>query len=76
MAYEQFARPNRSSIEDIITKRCTLDHQHSMRQSFSITSCDLASCYDRIIHTAAALTLHRIGIYHNRITTIFFLYRK
>ena len=57
---EQFARPNRSAVEDIITKRCTLDHQHSMRQRFSITSCDLTSCYDKIIHTVAALALLRI----------------
>ena len=47
---KQFARPHRSGIEDVITKRCTIDHQQSIRQCFDITSVDLTSCYDRIVH--------------------------
>ena len=62
VADEQFARPHRSAIEDVITKRCTMDHQQSIRQCFAITSVDLTSCYDRIVHTAAALALLRIGV--------------
>ena len=71
MADEQFARPNRSAIEDVITKRCTIDHQQSIIQCFAITSVDLTSCYDRIIHIAAALALLRIGISHSRIKSMF-----
>ena len=73
---EQFARPNRSSVEDIITKCCTLDHRHSTRWSFAITGYDLTSCYDRIIHTAAALALLRIGISHTRIENMFSTIQK
>ena len=48
-----------------------IDHQQFLRQCFALTSCDLAGCYDRIIHTAAALALLRIGIPHNRIKSMF-----
>ena len=48
IADEQFSREGRSAIQEIIVKRCTIDHQQSQRQSFAITSCDLAGCYDRI----------------------------
>ena len=76
IADEQFARPGRSALQEIIVKRCTIDHQQSQRQSFAITSCDLAGCYDRIIHTAAALAMLRIGIPHKRIKTIFYSIQK
>ena len=65
------ARPGRSALEEVITKRCVIDHQQSIRQCFALTSCDLAGCYDRIVHSAAALALLRIGIPHNRIKSMF-----
>ena len=71
LADEQFAQPGRSALQEIIVKRCTIDHQQSQRQSFAITSCDLAGCYDRIIHTAAALAMLRIGVSHKRIKSMF-----
>ena len=48
-----------------------MDHQQSIRQCFAITSVDLTSCYDRIVHTAAALALLRIGISHSRVKSMF-----
>ena len=36
-----------------------------------MTSCDLAGCYDRIVHTAAALALLRIGVPHAKIECMF-----
>ena len=71
LADEQFSQPGRSALQEIIVKRCTIDHQQSQRQSFAITSCDLAGCYDRIIHTAAALAMLRIGVSHKRIKSMF-----
>ena len=71
IADEQFARKERSAVEEIIAKRCVIDHQQAQRQSFALTSCDLAGCYDRIIHTAAALAPLRIGVSHTRIQSMF-----
>ena len=62
--------------QEIIGKRCTIDHQQSQRKSFAFTSCDLAGFYDRIIHTATALALLRIGVSHSRIKSIFSAIQK
>ena len=67
----QFSRPGRAAIDQCISKRCALDHHRSRRLCFAMTSCDLAGCYDRIVHTAAALAMLRIGIPHARIETMF-----
>ena len=61
IAKEQFVRPG----------RCVIDHQQSIRQCFALTSCDLVGCYDRIVHTVAALALLMIGVPHNRIKSMF-----
>ena len=71
IADEQFSCQDRSSIEELITKRYTIDHQRSIRQCLSLTSCDLAGYYGRIVHTAASLALLRIGIPHTRISSMF-----
>jgi hypothetical protein len=70
-ATEQFSRPGRSAIDQCISKRCAIDHHRSRRLCFAMTSCDLAGCYDRIVHTAAALALLRIGIPHAKVETMF-----
>ena len=62
IAGEQFARPGRSALEEVIAKRCVIDHQQSTRQCFALTSCDLAGCYDRIVHMAAYLALRQLGV--------------
>ena len=69
-AEEQFAGKNRSALQEIIAKRYIIDHQQSQRMCFALTSCDLAGCYDRIIHTAAALAMLNVGISHNRFKTM------
>ena len=71
VAAEQFAVKHKAAIEQIVSKRCVIDHHHSKRRCFSLTSNDLAGCYDRIIHTAAALALLRVGIPHNTINSMF-----
>ena len=71
IANEQFAVKNVAPIHQIISRRCFVDHHHSKRRCFSITSSDLAGCYDRIVHTAAALALLRAGIPHTKIKSMF-----
>ena len=71
LATEQFSRPGRSAIDQCASKRFTIDHHQSRRLSFAMTSCDLAGCYDRIVHNAAALALLRVGISHAKIECMF-----
>ena len=71
VATEQFAIKNTSAIDQIVSKRCTIDHYQSKRTCFSLTSSDLSGCYDRIVHTAAALALLRVGIPHSKIKSMF-----
>ena len=71
IAKEQFAIKNTSSIDQIVSKRCVLDHNRSTRRCVALTSSDLEGCYDRIVHTAAALALLRVGIPHTKIRSMF-----
>ena len=71
IAPEQFSRPGRSAIDQTILKRCTFDHHRSRRLCYSLCSSDLTGCYDRIVHTAAALALLRLGIRHSKIHSMF-----
>ena len=71
IAPEQFSRPGRSAIDQTIAKRCTFDHHRSRRLTYSICSSDLAGCYDRIVHTAAALALLRLGLDHAKVLSMF-----
>ena len=72
LATEQFSRPGRSAIDQCASKRFTIDHHQSRQLSFAMTSCDLAGCYDRIVHNAAALALLlRIGVSHAKIECMF-----
>ena len=71
IAEEQFAKKHTSSIDQTIAKRCFIDHNRSQRICFSIGSSDLAGCFDRIVHTAVALALLRVGIPHSKIHSMF-----
>ncbi len=73
-ATEQFSCPGRSAIDQCISKCCAIDnHESTRKQCFALTSCDLAGCYDRIVHTAAALlALLCIGLSKPRIFSIMF----
>ena len=76
LATEQFCRPGRSAMDSSVLQRCTLDHFQYRGQCFSLTSCDLANCYDRIVHTAAALALLRLGVSHTKICSMFHSIQK
>ena len=66
IAPKKFATKGSASIYQTICKRCLIDHHHSKIFSFALTSSDLAGCYDRILHSAAAMALLRVGISHKK----------
>ena len=75
-ASKQFTRPGQSTIKESTVKRSTIDHQQSQRQCFSITSCDLVRCYDRVVNNVALLALLRIGVSHSKTKPIFTTIQK
>lgn len=62
IATEQYSRPQQKSIDHAVNRRLVMDHQFYCRQPYAFASCNLKSCYDRINHTSASLSLQRIGI--------------
>ena len=69
---EQYSRPGRSSQDNALNKRLFFDHQRLRRQSFGVCACDLKSCYDRIVHNAAALALRRVGVRESDLASMFY----
>lgn len=62
IAPEQYSRPGRDCKDHALNTRLTLDARQYERKCFSLAMSDLAGCYDRIVHTAAALALLRLGL--------------
>jgi exonuclease III len=71
IATEQYSRPKRKAIDHALNRKLIMDHQLYQRQPYAITSCDLKSCYDRIVHAPASLALQRIGIPRTEIISMF-----
>ena len=71
IAAEQFSRPGQSAIDQSTLKRLSMDNQMYRRECYAQCSVDLSSNYDRIIHTAAAFALLRIGVPHAKIKSMF-----
>jgi hypothetical protein len=71
IATEQYSRPKRKAIDHALNRKLIIDHQLYQRQPYAITSCDLKSCYDRIVHAPASLALQRIGIPRTEIISMF-----
>jgi len=68
---EQYSRPNRNSVDHALNRQLVMDHQLYERKPYALVSCDLKSCYDRINHTSASLSLQRLGIHKNEIISMF-----
>ena len=68
---EQYSRPGRSAQDNALNKRLMFDYVRLRRQPFGVCACDLKSCYDRIVHNAAALALRRVGIRESDIVSMF-----
>jgi hypothetical protein len=63
IAKEQYgSRKGHSSIDHAVNKRLTFDLLRLYRSPGALCSNDAKSCYDRIIHTIAALSMRRLGI--------------
>lgn len=71
IANEQFVINICVAPEQIICKRCLIDHSKHKSSILGLNSSDLEACYDRIIHTAAALALLRVGISHKKYIVCF-----
>ena len=67
IAPEQYSRPQRSAIDHVLNRCLFFDHCSSQHLPFSLCSCDLQGCYDRIVHSAAILALRRLGLPANQI---------
>ena len=71
IADEQFSRPGRSAQENAVCKRLLFDYTRTTRRPFGMCACDLKSCYDRIVHSAASIALQRIGVPIGKIKGMF-----
>ena len=72
IADEQFSRPGRSAQDNALSKRLAFDYFRLKKQPFGMCACDLKSCYDRVVHTAASLALQRVGVPLERIKCMFY----
>ena len=70
IAPEQYSRPNRKAIDHALNRRLIFDYFAMRKRPFSMTSCDLAGCYNRVIHSAISLTLQRVGISKENIASM------
>ena len=68
---EQFSRPGRSAQDNALSKRLVFDYFRFKKRPFGMCACDLKSCYDRVVHTAASLALQRVGIPLSKIKCMF-----
>ena len=71
IADEQFSRPGRSAQDNALSKRLVFDFFRLQKRPFGMCACDLKSCYDRVVHTAASLALQRVGTPLPRIQCMF-----
>lgn len=68
---EQFSRPGRSAQDNALGKRLVFDHFRFLKHPFGMCACDLKSCYDRVVHTAASIALQRVGVPKSRLVCMF-----
>ena len=59
----KYIRPQRSSMAHGINHRLVFDYQRYLWQSLSLACSDMKSCCDRIVHSAASLSLQCLGIH-------------
>ena len=76
IADEQFSRPGRSAQDNALSKRLVFDFFRLQKRPLGMCACDLKSCYDRVVHTAASLALQRVGIPITHIKCMFSTIQK
>ena len=68
---EQYSVTGKRSISHALNKTLLFDNIRYQKYSASLTSCDLKSCYDRIVHTPAMLAVQSCGIPKNPLISFF-----
>ena len=72
IAPEQYgSRNGMNAIECALNKRLMFDILRQTKRPAGICSCDLHSCYDRIVHSFASLAMQRAGGQATAITSMF-----
>ena len=62
LAPEQYgSRKSKAAIECALNKRLMFDILRQTKRPAGICSCDLQSCYDRIVHSFASIAMQRAG---------------
>ena len=61
IAPEQYSIPGRKAIDHALNRRLVFDSVRYQKSSLALTSCDLKSCYDRIVHVPAMMAMNRAG---------------
>ena len=64
-------RKRKSANTHALNKRLIFDILRQKRQSSAICSCDLKSCYDRVVHAFAALAMRRAGVAESATVSMF-----
>ena len=77
LAPEQYgSRKKKSAVSHALNKRLTFDILRQQKKSGAICSCDLKSCYDRIVHSFATLTMMRAGAAESACVSMFSTIQK
>jgi hypothetical protein len=63
VAKEQYgSRKGKAAIEQCLNKRLTFDLARQLKRPLAMCSNDAKSCYDRIVHSVASLSMRRMGV--------------
>ena len=77
LAPEQYgSRRNKTAIECALNKRLMFDLLRQTKRPAGICSCDLKSCYDRIVHSFASMAMQRAGAPTAAIESMFITIQK
>ena len=76
IAQEQYSVTGRRSISHALNKVLFFDHIRYQKYSACLTSCDLKSCYDRIVHTPAMLAAQSLGVPAKPLISFLQLFKK
>ncbi len=77
IAREQYgSRKKHQSITAALNKRLTMDLLRQRRQSGALCSNDAKSCYDRVVHSVASLSMRRLGAPIEPINSMFISLQK
>jgi hypothetical protein len=77
IAREQYgSRRHHQCILAALNKRLTMDNLQQARRAGALCANDAKSCYDRVVHSIAALAMRRMGVPVNTIKSMFSTLQK